>query len=277
MNRSTSTQAQPLRRVALITGASRGLGQTVATLLAGRGFDLVLTARNAGALTAAAETLAESGSHVVALPGDVTDAAHRRRLIEAAHHLGRLDILLNNASTVGPSPLPPLADYALKELEQVFDVNVLAPLGLVQEALPLLKRSHGLVVNISSDAALGGYAGWGGYGASKAALDLLSLTLANELREAGVGVVSVDPGDMRTQMHQEAFPDEDISDRPLPDITLPFWAWLLAQDPAAVSGNRFQAQAETWLVPNWQLSIDNCQLTICSRMTRDNPALTGVP
>ena len=122
------------------------------------------------------------------------------------------------------------------------------PLLEMARSSPLLKRSGGLVVNISSDAAIGGYEGWGGYGASKAALDLASLTLANELREDGVGVVSVDPGDMRTQMHQAAFPGEDISDRPLPESTLPFWAWLLNQDVLSISGSRYQAQSERWEV-----------------------------
>ena len=127
-------------------------------------------------------------------------------------------------------------------------VNLLAPLGLAQEVVPLLEQSGGLIVNISSDAAVGGYPGWGGYGASKAALDLISVTLANELRDEGIGVVSVDPGDMRTHMQQEAFPGEDISDRPLPEATLPFWAWLLGQNPLAVSGQRYRAQSETWEV-----------------------------
>jgi NAD(P)-dependent dehydrogenase (short-subunit alcohol dehydrogenase family) len=131
----------------------------------------------------------------------------------------------------------------------VFAVNVIAPVALTQLVLPLLKENEGLVINISSDAALGGYENWGGYGASKAALDLISKTQAGELREARVGVVSVDPGDMRTVMHQQAFPGEDISDRPTPDVTLPFWAWLLAQDHMDISGARFQAQAEQWRVP----------------------------
>ena len=121
--------------------------------------------------------------------------------------------------------MPPLSEYPLDTLEGVFSTNLIAPLALVQSTLSLLRQSGGMVINISSDAAVGGYSGWGAYGASKAALDLASLTLANELRDDGVAVVSVDPGDMRTQLHQEAFPGEDISDRPLPEITLPFWAW----------------------------------------------------
>jgi NAD(P)-dependent dehydrogenase (short-subunit alcohol dehydrogenase family) len=237
-----------MKQVALITGASRGLGKTVATFLATRGVDLVISARGADELSAVADSLRDQGVHVVAEAGDVSEAVHRLQLANAAEELGRLDILFNNASTLGPSPQPNLADHAVETLEQVFDVNVWSPLGLVQATLPLLRQSEGLVVNISSDAAVGGYEGWGGYGASKAALDLISLTLANELRGDGISVVSVDPGDMRTQMHQDAFPGEDIGDRPLPEATLPFWAWLFGQAPGNVSGRRFQAQGEQWLV-----------------------------
>jgi NAD(P)-dependent dehydrogenase (short-subunit alcohol dehydrogenase family) len=235
-----------MNRVALITGGSRGLGATLAGFLAGQDYDLVLTARDAESLASTARALSRYGGRVRAVPGDVTDPEHRRRLVAAAEELGRLDLLLNNASELGATPLPTLAEYPLDALERVFAVNVLAPLGLVQEALPLLERSGGLVVNVSSDAAQGGYPDWGGYGASKAALDLVSRTLANELAECGVAVVSVDPGDLRTRMHQAAFPGEDISDRPLPEVTLPFWAWLLGQERAAVSGRRYRAQAEVW-------------------------------
>ncbi|MCH8185758.1 MAG: SDR family oxidoreductase [Chloroflexi bacterium] len=235
-----------MRRVALITGASRGLGATLAEFLARQGYALVTTARGREPLERAAQAIEGHGGEVVAIAGDVTDDEHRRRLVAAAASLGGLDLLVNNASTLGAAPLPGLADYPLDDLEQVFAVNVLAPLALTQLALPLLTAHRGLIVNLSSDAAVGGYPGWGGYGASKAALDLITLTLADELR--GVGVVAVDPGDMRTEMHQLAFPGEDISDRPLPDVTLPFWAWLLGQDPMAVSGQRFRAQGETWEV-----------------------------
>ena len=184
---------------------------------------------------------------IIALAGDVGNPQHRQRLVDAVQSLGRLDLLINNASLLGPSPQPELTNYPLETLEQVLDVNVLAPVGLIQDALPLLESSAGLIVNISSDAAVAGYAGWGGYGASKAALDLISVTLANELKESGVAVVSVDPGDMRTAMHQEAFPGEDISDRPLPEVTIPFWAWLFGQEPSTISGQRFQAQSEQWV------------------------------
>ena len=220
-----------IKRVSLITGASRGLGKTLAHFLAAQGHDLILTARGTAALHNIAAELTHFGGQVIVLPGDVADAAHRQRLAEAVHTLGRLDLLVNNASWLGPSPQPVLVDYALETLEQVLAVNLLAPLGLIQATLPWLQAAQGLVINISSDAAVGGYAGWGGYGASKAALDLMSRTLAAELQSSGIAVVSIDPGDMRTQMHQAAFPDENISDRPLPEATLPFWAWLLGQKP----------------------------------------------
>lgn len=238
-----------LNKVALITGASRGLGQTLATFLAGRGFHLIITGRGGEALAATAQALEKYGQTVIAIGGDVNDPIHRQQLAQAAQQLGRLDLLVNNASILGPSPQPMLADYPIETLEQVLAVNLLAPLALIQTTLPLLKQSHGLIVNITSDAAVGGYAGWGGYGASKAALELMSLTLSHELQDDGISVVSVDPGDLRTQMHQEAFPGEDISDRPLPAVTIPFWAWLLGQDPLAITGHRFQAQTERWLIP----------------------------
>jgi NAD(P)-dependent dehydrogenase (short-subunit alcohol dehydrogenase family) len=235
-------------RVALITGASRGLGATLAEFFASQDRNLVLTARGADALGETARAVERFGTHVAAIPGDVADAAHRRRLIEAAWDLGGLDLLVNNASELGPTPLPPLVQVPAAALERVMAVNLIAPLALVQDAQQLLERNHGMVINVSSDAALGGYPGWGVYGASKAALDLLTLTLANELKDRGIAVVSVDPGDMRTRMHQEAFSGEDISDRPLPEVTVPFWAWLLGQERARVSGQRFRAQADCWEV-----------------------------
>ncbi|HSS45040.1 MAG TPA: SDR family oxidoreductase [Thermoanaerobaculia bacterium] len=236
-------------KAALITGAGRGLGRILAGFLAKQGFALVITSKTEADLLEAASEFDATGGSVVSIPGDVSLEGHRRRLILAAEAWGRIDVLVNNASDLGETPLPPLVDASRASVLRVFDVNTLAPLALIQEALPLLKRSHGLVVNISSDAAIGGYPGWGVYGASKAALDLFTKTLAAELRDEGVGVVSVDPGDMRTKMHQDAYPGQDISDRPLPDVTLPFWAWLLSQSPMAVSGGRFQAQAAIWEVP----------------------------
>ena len=236
-------------RVALITGTSRGLGRVLAGFLAKQGYGLIVTARNGVELNAAGADLRRRGSPVVSVGGDVSDAAHRQRLVDAAAKWCRLDLLVNNASELGDTPLPPLAEASRENLRRVFDVNVLGPIALVREALPLLERAHGLVVNITSDAAVGGYPGWGVYGASKAALDLASKTLAAELKDRGIAVVAVDPGDMRTKMHQDAYPGQDISDRPLPEVTLPFWAWLLSQDPMKVTGQRFQAQAPVWEVP----------------------------
>ncbi len=238
-----------MNRVALITGASRGLGSVIASLLAAQGYDLVISARGGVQLArTAASLMATYGNQVRAIVGDVSDPDHRRALVEEAQGLGGLSILINNASELGPSPLPPLADYPLDRLLQVLAVNLIAPLALVQETLPLLKEGGGLIVNVSSDAARGGYPGWGGYGSSKAALELVSLTLADELSDAGVGVVTVDPGDLRTDMHQQAFPGEDISDRPLPEVTAPFWLWLFGQEALAVSGQRYEAQGEQWEV-----------------------------
>ncbi len=231
---------------ALITGGSRGLGRVLATFLAAQGYDLIVTARDTQKLSEAQEQLAAIGARVVALPGDITHASHRASLARAAEELDGLNLLVNNASDLGTTPLPSLVEYSLSRLRQVFETNIVAPLALIQQALPSLARRNGLVVNISSDAAVGGYPGWGAYGASKASLDLISSTLSTELAEFGVAVVSVDPGDMRTDMHQAAFPGEDISDRPLPDTTLPFWAWLLGQPRTSINGRRFQAGAETW-------------------------------
>ena len=237
-----------MKRIALITGASRGLGATLARRFADRGFDLVLSARNEPDLERIADDLRSSRVTVITRHGDIADPFTRHTLIDAARYLGGLDVLVNNASELGG--LAPLTDADSLKLERLLRVNVIAPLQLTRAALPLLAERAGLVVNISSDAAHGAYSGWGAYGASKAALDLASRTMATELAPARIGVVLVDPGDLRTRMHQEAFPGEDISDRPLPEITLPFWEWLLDQPPTAVTGRRFKAQEEKqqWLV-----------------------------
>ncbi|HZY69745.1 MAG TPA: SDR family NAD(P)-dependent oxidoreductase [Thermoplasmata archaeon] len=237
--------AQP-RRTALVTGASHGLGAVVARFLAGIGFELTVTGRRRPDLDAVVGELRALGATASGVPGDVADPAHRARLAEIVAGSGRLDLLVNNASELGASPLRPLSEVELDDFRRVLEVNVLAPVALVRAVRPELERAHGLVVNISSDAAVAAYERWGTYGASKAALDLISRTLAAELRSSGVSVVSVDPGDMRTAMHQAAFAGEDISDRPLPEVTLPFWAWLLGESPGHVSGQRFRAQAETW-------------------------------
>jgi NAD(P)-dependent dehydrogenase (short-subunit alcohol dehydrogenase family) len=184
---------------------------------------------------------------VIALAGDVNDVAHRRALADAARTLGGLDVLVNNASELGV--IGPLLEFDVQRFGRVFPVNAGAPIALIQLAVPLLAERHGLIVNITSDAAQGAYPGWGPYGASKAALELLTRTLATELRDRGVSAVSVDPGDMRTRMHQQAFPLEDISDRPLPEVTVPFWTWLFDQRPTDITGERFAAQREDarWL------------------------------
>ena len=238
------------RRVALVTGASRGLGRVIAGVLAARGHDLVIGAREAGALERAADALSDSGSRVVTVEGDITDASVRQRLIDAARTLGGLNLLVNNASELGG--IGPLLTFEVPRLGRIFPVNVGAPLALIQLSVPLLAARRGLIVNISSDAASAAYPGWGPYGASKAALDLITRTLAAELRDDNVSAVIVDPGDMQTRMHQEAFPQEDISDRPLPDVTVPFWHWLFDQDPVEVSGHRFAAQQER---AEWQQPV----------------------
>jgi NAD(P)-dependent dehydrogenase (short-subunit alcohol dehydrogenase family) len=229
-------------RVALVTGASRGLGEVIARVLAERDHDLVIGARDGAALERVRDELSKGDRRVTAVAGDVTDAAVRRRWIDAARELGGLDVLVNNASELGG--IGPLATFDVQRFARVFPVNTGAPLALVQLALPLLSARRGLIVNITSDAAAGAYPGWGPYGASKAALELLTRTLAVELRDQGVSAVLVDPGDMRTRMHQEAFPSEDISDRPLPDVTAPFWGWLFGQNPEDIRGQRFAAQQQ---------------------------------
>jgi len=224
-------------RTAIITGASRGLGRALAAGLAREGFDLIIDARDAAALDAAAGALRTDGGPaaqrpggtvtVTAVPGDITDPAHRAALLATARAAGRLDLLVNNAGTLGVSPLPALADYPPDELRAAFEVNVIAPIALTQLALPLLRASGGAVLNITSDAAVEAYAGWGGYGAAKAALEQASNVLAAE--EPTLRVWWADPGDLRTDMHQLAFPGEDISDRPEPSSVVPAFLRLVTQ------------------------------------------------
>jgi len=209
--------------VAVVTGGSRGLGRAFVEALQEEGWVVVTDARTA------ADLAAVQRDGVTTVAGDVTDPDHRRALVDAAQQRGAIDLLVNNASVLGPSPQPHLSDYPVDVLRRVYEVNVVAPLALVQAALPLLRRSHGCVINVTSDAAVEPYEGWGGYGSSKAALDQLSGILAAE--EPNVRVWAVDPGDMRTRMHQEAFPGEDISDRPEPESVVPALLKLLAEAP----------------------------------------------
>ncbi len=218
---------------AIITGASRGLGLALARALAARGWALAIDARGEGQLELAARELGAL-TDVTAIPGDVTDDWHRQALVAAAGD--ELTVLVNNASTLGPSPQPALADYPPDELERVYAVNVLGPLALAQLVLPRLP-SGGVIINVTSDAAVEPYPGWGGYGSSKAALEQLTAILAAE--HPGLRIYAVDPGDMRTEMHQQAFPGEDISDRPPPEDSVP---GLLALIEGQLASGRYQAR-----------------------------------
>jgi NAD(P)-dependent dehydrogenase (short-subunit alcohol dehydrogenase family) len=216
---------------AVVTGGSRGLGRALARGLVQAGWSVVIDARDAEALATARDELVRLApdARVVAVPGDVTDPAHRHRLVAEAAALGGLDLLVNNAGTLGPSPQPHLADYPLDEAAELYGINVIGPLGLIQEALPLLRRAdRPAIVNVTSDASVEAYDGWGGYGSAKAALDHLSAVLAVE--EPAVTVWSVDPGDLRTEMHQRAFPGEDISDRPEPESVVAAFLTLVGSD-----------------------------------------------
>ena len=213
------------RPVAVVTGASRGLGRALADALVDRGWRVVVDGRDPARLR---EAVAGWGDRATSVPGDVADSAHRGELAAAAAAAGGASLLVNNASELGPSPLPRLADHPLDALAQVLAVDVLAPVGLFQLLLPQLLRNGGRVLNLSSDAAVQPYAGWGGYGAAKAALDHASAVLAVEHPE--LRVFAVDPGDLRTEMHQRAFPGEDISDRPLPESVVPALLHLVHGD-----------------------------------------------
>jgi NAD(P)-dependent dehydrogenase (short-subunit alcohol dehydrogenase family) len=217
-------------QVGIVTGASRGLGRALTRALVGRGWRVVVDARDEEALRRAWGY----PPHDVVIAGDVADPAHRRALLEAAGD--SIDLVVNNASALGPSPLPPLAEIPLDELRRVYEINVVAPLALVQLALPRLAPGA-RILNVTSDAAVEAYEGWGGYGSSKAALEQLSAVLAVEHPE--LRVYAVDPGDMRTQMHQDAFPGEDISDRPPPEESVP---GLLALIEGDLPSGRYRAQ-----------------------------------
>ncbi len=228
--------------VALVTGASRGLGLALARLLADRGASLILTARGAKALDTATREL-NSRADVLALAGDVADLAHVEHLVGAGlQRFGHIDVLVNNASTVGPSPMPALEAYPLEALERVFRVNVSAPLHLAQLVVPQMReRGGGLVLNVSSDAGVNAYPSWGGYGASKAAVEHLSRTLAAELEGSGVRVYVVDPGDMDTQMHREAELGVDLSHLPRPEAVAPALVHLMEREIAPFG--RYEAQS----------------------------------
>jgi NAD(P)-dependent dehydrogenase (short-subunit alcohol dehydrogenase family) len=218
-------------RIAIITGGSRGLGLEVARAYAHRGARLVIAARGREALVAAADELAQV-TEVEAVPVDVSEDAER--VVEAAiRRFGRVDVLVNNASELGPSPMPQLEDYPWPDLQRVLRVNVLAPLHLAQLVLPGMRaRREGVIINVTSDAGIEAYPGWGGYGASKAALEHLSRTLAAELEGTGIRVYVVDPGDMNTEMHRLAEPGEDLSHLPAPAASAPAFVWLVEQETA---------------------------------------------
>lgn len=217
--------------VALVTGASRGLGLEIARAYAAQGADLVIAARNAEQLDAAASELRQQ-TDVVALAVDVSEEAER--LVQAGlDRFGRIDVLVNNASELGPSPMPSLEAFPWRELERVMRVNVLAPLHLAQLVLPgMRERGAGVIINVTSDAGVESYPGWGGYGASKAALEHISGTLAAELEGSGVRVYVVDPGDMNTVMHQLAEPGEDLSGLPEPSVSAPAFVRLVEEETA---------------------------------------------
>lgn len=228
-------------RVALITGASRGLGREIAGLFAARGARLILTARGGETLAAASAAL-ERLTDVVALAGDLADERHAARLVEAGlARFGRIDVLINNASVLGPTPMPRLEDLSPTALDDIFRVNVCAPFALIQQVLPQMRtRAEGMIINVTSDAGVQAYPGWGGYGISKAALEHLSRVLAAELEGSGIQVFAVDPGDMNTQMHRDAEPGVDLSHLPGPEAVAPAFVRLVEE--ATVSFGRYEAQ-----------------------------------
>jgi NAD(P)-dependent dehydrogenase (short-subunit alcohol dehydrogenase family) len=221
------TAFEHISPVAIVTGGSRGFGRALAAALLDRGWAVVTDARRADDLASAAAEL--DSPRLITLPGDVTEPAHRAALVVAAIDAGHLRLLVNNASCLGPRPQPLLADYLAADLRAVYHTNVFAPLALIQAALPALTDNGGVIVNVTSDAAVAPYEGWGGYGSSKAALDHLSAILAAE--NPGIGVYAFDPGDMRTEMHQAAFPGEDISDCAEPESVVPALLGLLDTRP----------------------------------------------
>jgi NAD(P)-dependent dehydrogenase (short-subunit alcohol dehydrogenase family) len=227
--------------VALITGSSQGLGLAIAREYAARGLGLILTARHARPLEQIARELSNQ-THVIAIPGDVADSEHLHRLVETAEaRFGRIDVLINNASELGPSPMPELQALTNDDFERILRVNMVAPLELIKLSLPGMRaRGHGLIINVTSDAGVQAYPTWGGYGSSKAGLEHLSRVLAAELEGSGVRVYLVDPGDMDTAMHRAAEPGVDLSHLPTPDKVAPAFLRLL-DEPAAFG--RFEASS----------------------------------
>lgn len=234
------------KKTALITGASRGLGLAIATALAHEGWQLLLNGRNPKALLQAQNKLSAL-TKVEAISGDVMDEIHLIQFPQRIAQFGQIDLVINNASTIGPSPQPKLLDYPIETIHQIFHTNVIAPLSLLQKIREYLSQKA-IIINVSSDAAVEAYEGWGGYGASKAALDHLTAILAVE--QPDWRVYAVDPGDMQTQMHQEAFPNEDISDRPLPEeVAVPALLHLIKVQRKS---GRYQAQELVQEKPNWE-------------------------
>ena len=224
-------------RTALVTGGSRGLGRALTLDLLGKGWRVITDGRDGSALDRL-RAQAPNPASLTTVAGDVADAGHRADLMDEVVRWQGLDLLVNNASLLGPSPQPPLADYPLETLSEIYAANVFAPLALTQLAVPHLQRRSGRIINVSSDAAIEPYEGWGGYGSSKAALDQVTNILSAE--HPGLRIYALDPGDMRTEMHAAAFPNEDISDRPEPETVLPALARLIEGDlPSA----RYRASA----------------------------------
>ncbi len=230
-------------KVVVITGSSKGLGRALAHAYAGAGARVVINARHAAALEATRNELVAKHAQVLALPADATRPGDIARLVDLAlAHFGRIDVLVNNAGILGPSPRPNMADLRADDLAEIFRANVIGPMLVTQAVLPhMLAQKSGLIINVTSDAGQTGYAGWGGYGAAKAALELITESWAAELEGTGVRVNAVNPGDLQTEMHQLAFPGEDISDRLNPFTVTDLFVWLASDAAANVTGQRFDA------------------------------------
>ncbi|HEU5368885.1 MAG TPA: SDR family oxidoreductase [Ktedonobacterales bacterium] len=229
--------------VVLITGSSKGLGHALAHAYAGAGARVVINARGAAALEATRQELEAKQAQVLSIPADATQPGEIARLVEqAVARFGRIDVLINNAGILGPSPRPNMADFRADDLAEIFRANVIGPVLMTQAVLPqMLERQRGLIINVTSDAGQTGYPGWGGYGAAKAALELITESWAAELEGTGVRINAVNPGDLQTEMHQSAFPGEDISDRLDPFSVTDLFVWLASDEAANVTGQRFDA------------------------------------